>query len=82
MALGQQILKLEPGDEVKVGIINGAVGQARVAQTSPEVILKCQQWVQPLPTTQLYLVLAMPRPKVCVIETCTATCMIGAMERV
>ncbi|KAL3147324.1 hypothetical protein ABBQ32_002807 [Trebouxia sp. C0010 RCD-2024] len=59
-----QILKLQPGDQVKIGIINGAMGQARVAQISPALILECHHWVAPLPTIQLYLLLAMPRPKV------------------
>lgn len=77
----QQILKLDPGDEVKVGIINGAMGQASVAQTSPEVVLECQHWVQPLPTAQVYLVLAMPRPKVC-LNICTATCMMLNVHQV
>lgn len=69
-----------PGDKVKIGIINGAIGQARIAQTSPIVVLECQHWVQPLPTAQVYLVLAMPRPKVCLIDMCTATCIMPNMR--
>ena len=63
--LSMQVLKLQPQDQVKVGIVNGPFGQATVLHTHPDVVLQCHLW-QTLPAPgQLYLVLAMPRPKVC-----------------
>ncbi|KAL0020301.1 hypothetical protein WJX77_004049 [Trebouxia sp. C0004] len=59
-----QVLKLQPQDQVKVGIVNGPLGQATVLHTHPNIVLECHLW-QPTPILgQLYLVLAMPRPKV------------------
>ena len=59
-----QTLKLKPEDDIKIGIINGALGQAKVVQISPQIILDCQHWHKSQSSVQLYLVLAMPRPKV------------------
>lgn len=60
-----QVLKLQPQDQVKVGIVNGPFGQATVLHTHPDIVLQCQHWQPPPTLGQLYLILAMPRPKVC-----------------
>lgn len=59
-----QVLKVQPGNQVKLGIINGKASTAQVLQTTPEVLLKCQDWQQPPTLQELHLILAMPRPKV------------------
>ncbi len=63
--LSMQVLKMQPRDQVKVGIVNGPFGQATVLHTHPDVVLECHLWQSPPTLGQLYLVLAMPRPKVC-----------------
>ncbi|KAL0033224.1 hypothetical protein WJX79_010422 [Trebouxia sp. C0005] len=59
-----QVLKLQPRDQVKIGIVNGPFGQATVLHTHPDIVLQCLLWQPPSTPGQLYLVLAMPRPKV------------------
>lgn len=59
-----QVLKMQPQDQVKVGIVNGPFGQATVLHTHPDVVLQCHLWQTPPTLGQLFLVLAMPRPKV------------------
>lgn len=66
--LSMQVLKLQPQDQVKVGIVNGPFGQATVLHTQPDIVLQCQLWQNPPKLDQLYLVLAMPRPKVCACD--------------
>lgn len=63
--LSMQVLKMQPQDQVKVGIVNGPFGQATVLHTHPDVVLQCHLWQTPPTLGQLFLVLAMPRPKVC-----------------
>ena len=67
--LSMQVLKLQPQDQVKVGIVNGPFGQATVLHTHPDIVLQCHLWQPPPTLGQLYLVLAMPRPKVCSMIT-------------
>ncbi|KAL0050614.1 hypothetical protein WJX82_003523 [Trebouxia sp. C0006] len=74
-----QVLKLQPQDQVKVGIVNGPFGQATVLHTQPEIVLQCQHWQNPPKLDQLYLVLAMPRPKVMKRLWSTLACL-GVMR--
>ena len=77
--LNMQVLKLQPQDQVRVGIINGPFGQATVLHTQPDVALQCHLWQNPPTLGQLYLVLAMPRPKVCNMITHGITAMSTVM---
>jgi len=59
-----QVHKIEVGDSVRVGIINGLMGEAEVLQVfSDRVTLKPECLSRPPPPLPLVLVLAMPRPK-------------------
>ncbi len=60
-----QVLKSRPGDDVRIGVIDGLRGVGRVTGYAPgEVQLSCTLDTPPLPSTQTTLLLALPRPKV------------------
>ena len=59
-----QVLKVQLGSKVKVGIVNGQAGIATVLQPGGDLVLECSQWQQMPSMPQIHLVLAMPRPKV------------------
>lgn len=61
----RRILKVHPGDTVKIGIINGPRGQARVVSTTADsVILETILDSDPPAVPPVDLLLALPRPKV------------------
>ncbi|MBN1130765.1 MAG: 16S rRNA (uracil(1498)-N(3))-methyltransferase [Chitinispirillaceae bacterium] len=66
------VCRVKPGDDLRVGLVNGRMGTGRVLQTTGDAILLsvdlCDQPPPPLPLT---LVLAMPRPKA--LKRCVET---------
>lgn len=60
----QRVLRAEPGQQIRVGIVDGPVGHAEVLDcSSGGVRLRCELGETP-PATPVDLVLALPRPKV------------------
>ncbi|MGD9663378.1 MAG: 16S rRNA (uracil(1498)-N(3))-methyltransferase [Porticoccaceae bacterium] len=60
----QNIVKVTPGDSIRVGEINGKMGAATVISCSPEhTLLNVELSVEPPPPIDLKLILALPRPK-------------------
>lgn len=61
----RKVLKAEPGKVLRVGLMNGALGQGTVlAVDKHEVCLQCVLGEQAPPKPRIDLLLAMPRPKV------------------
>lgn len=60
-----RILKSEEGHSVRIGLLNGALGQGLVEQvTTKTVQLHCQFTDAPTPVPTVDLILALPRPRV------------------
>jgi 16S rRNA (uracil1498-N3)-methyltransferase len=60
-----RVLKVAPGDEVRIGIINGRRGTGTVVSTSEHSVqLQCALEEAIPPTPRVDLLLALPRPKV------------------
>jgi RsmE family RNA methyltransferase len=63
----QQIQKVQIGDQLKVGLINGMIGNAIIRQissgSSPEIQLQYELTEPPPAALPLTLVMALPRPK-------------------
>ena len=61
----REVLRVQRGDEVRIGIIDGPVGTGRVLSCDPEgVDLACAFDAGAPPSPAVDLVLALPRPKV------------------
>lgn len=62
----RQVLKVDVGDDIRVGVINGKMGSAKIASIQSECIELHQVSLTepPPPKLALTLVLALPRPKV------------------
>lgn len=59
-----EVLRLTPGDSLRIGLLNGPRGEGRVLEVAPERLhLECV-WGEVPPRPQLDLILAAPRPKV------------------
>ena len=59
----RNILKLKPGDNVRLGMINGKIGQGQIIQIGPQVIEIDVTLVEELQYDRnLNLILALPRP--------------------
>ena len=59
-----EVLRLTPGDSLRIGLLNGPRGEGRVLEIEPDRLrIECV-WGQAPPRPQLDLVLAAPRPKV------------------
>ncbi len=59
-----QILKIEVGDSIRVGVVDGLMGNAEVLQVARDhVVLQPCCSIMPPKALPLVLVLAMPRPK-------------------
>lgn len=60
-----QVLKVQPGDVLRIGILNGNRGTALVRSCSRQTVtLQCQADTPPMAKTGITLLLALPRPKV------------------
>ena len=60
----REVLKAEPGEEIRVGVIDGPVGTATVMEDGKELRLRCLWTGERPPVPRVDLLLAMPRPKV------------------
>ena len=80
----REVLRPAVGDSLRVGIVRGRRGTARVlALDGPEILLE-PDWNQPpSPRPTIDLVLAMPRPKALARVLATAACMgVGRIDLV
>jgi len=71
------VLRLNPGDSLKVGVVNGNIGYAevtRVAADCVEIEVKTLD-IPPPPALPLTLILALPRPQMIKRILQTAACM-------
>jgi 16S rRNA (uracil1498-N3)-methyltransferase len=71
----REVLRVAPGDVIKMGVLGGAIGTGEVVtDDSAGIVLRFTSTGPPAPQMALDLVLAMPRPKVLarVIEACAA----------
>jgi 16S rRNA (uracil1498-N3)-methyltransferase len=60
-----RVLRVEPGQAVRVGIIDGSRGVGTVTSVAEEAVrLRCSFDTQPVPAPRVDLLLALPRPKV------------------
>jgi 16S rRNA (uracil1498-N3)-methyltransferase len=60
-----RVLRVEPGQTVRVGIIDGSRGVGTVTSVAEEAVrLRCSFDAQPAPAPRVDLLLALPRPKV------------------
>ncbi len=69
----QDILQLNPGESLRVGLINGLHGQAEILEMDAEhALLRPHFDQEPPPALPLTLVLALPRPKMLkrILQTC------------
>jgi 16S rRNA (uracil1498-N3)-methyltransferase len=58
------VLKAQPGDRIKIGVVRESVGSAQVLSSSSESLLLGDLQMQPAgPGPMLRLVIALPRPK-------------------
>lgn len=61
----RKVLKAEPGKQLRIGLLNGALGTGTVEVVGRnEVVLTCEFVDEPPPKPKIDLILAMPRPKV------------------
>ena len=61
----RKVLKAEPGKQLRIGLLNGALGTGTVEELGPDgVVLTCRFEAEPPPRPAIDLILAMPRPKV------------------
>lgn len=61
----RSVLKSEVGDSLKVGLLNGPIGTAKVIQIDESIVkLQCDELVeQPPPVPTVDLIVALPRPQ-------------------
>jgi len=61
----RQVLKVEPGQDLRLGVVDGAAGTGRVLSTEEEhVVLRCSLEARTVPRPRVDVLLALPRPKV------------------
>ena len=73
-----EVLKVKPGSEVSVGIVNGPIGRARVSHCNASDCAVALEWLPASladsspPKLPLRLLIALPRPKVArrLVQTC------------
>jgi len=66
-------LKLQPGDPLSVGLLNGQIGTGKIMSVSTDSVELEITWeAQPPPPLPLTLILGLPRPKMLkrIIQTC------------
>ena len=59
-----RVLRVAPGDTLRVGILDGPTGTARVEQTTDHAVELTATWGETPPRPVIDLLLAVPRPKV------------------
>lgn len=58
------VLKLAPGDSLRVGVVGGQLGEAKVVSIDERaLVLRCALSEAPPPRANVSLILAIPRPK-------------------
>ena len=60
----REVLQTAPGEEIRVGVIDGPMGTAAVIEDGKEIRLRCTLSNEIPPRPRVDLLLAMPRPKV------------------
>ena len=61
----RQVLKVQTGQDVRVGVVDGAAGTGRVTATDDDqVVLRCFLDARPMSRPRVDVLLALPRPKV------------------
>ena len=60
----REVLKAAPGEEIRVGVVDGAMGTATILEDAKQLRLQCVLTGQVPPAPRVDLLLAMPRPKV------------------
>jgi RsmE family RNA methyltransferase len=61
----RSVLKVQMGQEVRVGVVDGAAGTGHVTATGDDhVMLSCTLDARPMPRPRVDVLLALPRPKV------------------
>ncbi|MFA6566656.1 MAG: 16S rRNA (uracil(1498)-N(3))-methyltransferase [Victivallales bacterium] len=60
----QSILRVLPGDKIKVGLLNGRIGTGKILSSTPgKVELQAEFSSEPPPVLPVTLIFALPRPK-------------------
>lgn len=71
-----QVLKLQVGDLLRIGLVNGNIGNARLLRLAPEIEVVIETLdQQPPPQLPLTLILALPRPQMIKRILQTIACM-------
>ena len=60
----RDVLRVVPGQELRIGVVDGPRGLGRVAQAGDSIELECTFEPEPPPVPDVDLLLALPRPKV------------------
>ncbi len=60
----REVLKTAPGEEIRVGVVDGPMGVATVVEDAKQLRLQCRLSDNAPPIPRVDLLLAMPRPKV------------------
>ena len=60
----RETLKTVPGDEIRIGVVDGPLGTATIVEDGPTIRLQCRFNPDTPPIPRVDLLLAMPRPKV------------------
>ena len=60
----REVLRASPGEEIRVGVVDGPLGTATVVEDSRELRLRCALGAVIPPVPRVDLLLALPRPKV------------------
>ncbi|HAL92750.1 MAG TPA: 16S rRNA (uracil(1498)-N(3))-methyltransferase [Verrucomicrobia bacterium] len=60
----REVLKAAPGEEIRVGVVDGPMGAATVVEDAKQLRLRCALSNEIPPIPRVDLLLAMPRPKV------------------
>lgn len=60
----REVLKTAPGEDIRIGVIDGLLGTATVLEDSTHLHLRCDLSGDVPPIPRVELLLAMPRPKV------------------
>ena len=60
----REVLKAAEGEEIRVGVVDGAMGTAAILEDAAQLRLRCALTAPPPPLPRVDLLLAMPRPKV------------------
>ena len=60
----REVLHAAEGEEIRVGVVDGAMGTAAILEDAGQLRLQCALTEPPPPLPRVDLLLAMPRPKV------------------